>query len=97
MDLKHEPGRIYSADQTGKIIAEVTFPQVRKGLVTIDHTFVDSSLRGRGIASGLMEEAAKELRANGEKAKPTCSYAKKWFSQHEEFSDVLADGNRESR
>ena len=90
MDFEYEAERIYAADPTGKVIAEVTFPQIRDGIANINHTFVDSSLRGQGVAARLMEEAAKTLRADGKKAVATCSYAQKWFSQHGEFEDVLA-------
>jgi len=44
MDFKTEQNRIYAEDPTGKVIAEITFP-VKDGIATIDHTFVDESLR----------------------------------------------------
>ncbi|WP_411677622.1 GNAT family N-acetyltransferase [Caproicibacter sp.] len=88
MELKHEPERIFFLDQAGKTVAEVTFPQIRKGVVDINHTFVDDSLRGQGIASRLMEEVVKTLREEGKQAVLTCSYAKKWFSDHKEYSDL---------
>lgn len=50
MEFKTEDERIYATDADGKVIAEITFP-VSDGIVTIDHTFVDKSLRGQGIAS----------------------------------------------
>jgi predicted GNAT family acetyltransferase len=93
-ELKYEPGRIYSADQTGKIIAEVTFPRSRAGVVTINHTFVDPVLRGRGAAAKLMEATAEALRSSGKKAELTCSYAIQWFAQHKEFADVLAANDK---
>ncbi|MVB11489.1 putative protein YjdJ [Caprobacter fermentans] len=88
MVLKHEPERIFFLDQAGKTVAEVTFPQIRKGVVDINHTFVDDSLCGQGIASRLMEAVAKSLRKDGKQAVLTCSYAKKWFSSHKDYSDI---------
>ena len=48
MEFQREPGRIY-AEEEGRVIAEVTFPD-RDGAADIDHTFVDDTLRGQGVA-----------------------------------------------
>jgi len=79
MNFIKEPNRIYLTDETGKTIAEITFEEIEKGIYNIDHTFVDESLRGQGIASKLVEEAVKEIEAKGGKVEATCSYAKKWL------------------
>lgn len=47
MEFRKEPGRIFSTDETGKLLAEVTFPE-QEGIAVINHTFVDGSLRGQG-------------------------------------------------
>ena len=87
MEFQREPGRIY-AEEEGRVIAEVTFPD-RDGAADIDHTFVDDSLRGQGVAGKLMEAAAKQLRETDKKAVLTCSYAVKWFEKHPEYSSVV--------
>lgn len=87
MELKHTAGRIWAEDETG-LLAEVTFP-AESGIATIDHTFVHESLRGQGVAGQLLAAAAAQIRKDCLKAKPTCSYAVKWFSQHPEESDLL--------
>ena len=35
--------RIYMNDENGKMIAEVTFPNLDDNTIVIDHTFVDDS------------------------------------------------------
>ena len=70
MNFKIENNRIFQEDETGQVIAEITFPETSHGVFVIDHTFVDSSLRGQGIASKLVH------------VKATCSYAAKWLSEH---------------
>lgn len=85
----HEPNRIYLKDENDHMTAVVTFPKVQENIVNIDHTYVDSSLRGQGIAGRLMEEAVAQLRENRLKARLSCSYAVKWFEEHPECSDVL--------
>lgn len=89
MNFIHEQNKIYLNDANQHMIAVVTFPKIRDNVVNIDHTYVDGSLRGQGIAGKLMEETVAQLRNNGQKALLTCSYAVKWFEEHPECSDVL--------
>ena len=77
MEFQREPGRIY-AEEEGRVIAEVTFPD-RDGAADIDHTFVDDTLRA----------AADQIRAEGKRARATCSYAEIWFERHPEEADLL--------
>jgi predicted GNAT family acetyltransferase len=90
VEFIYETGRIYANDEAGKVIAEVTFPQTADGEVTLDHTFVDGSLRGQGVAAQLCEAAYAQIKERGVKCVPTCPYAVKWFSEHPEKRDVLA-------
>ena len=91
MNLQQENGRIWAENEEGRLVAEITFPQVRQGVVNIDHTFVDPSLRGQGAAGKLAQAAADQIRARELEAVLTCSYAKKWFGEHPEQSDLLAE------
>ena len=92
MDFQQTDGRIWLNDSEGRLVAEITFPQVRRGVANIDHTFVDPSLRGQGAAGKLVQAAADQLRRRGMKAVLTCSYAKNGFGEHPEQGDLLADG-----
>ena len=89
MDFQKENGRIY-AEKDGKLIAEITFPE-ENGVAVIDHTFVDGSLRGQGVADRLVRAAADQIRGEGWKARLVCSYARAWFDRHPEEGDLLAD------
>ena len=80
MDFIQESERIFARDGEGRLLAEVTFP-VREGVAEIDHTFVDPSLRGQGVAGQLLQAAAAALRERGLKARPVCSYAVRWFER----------------
>jgi len=87
MEFQTETGRVF-IEEDGKLLAEVLFP-VKDGVADIEHTFVDDSLRGQGIAGQLIEKAAQQIRQSGLKAKATCSYAAKWLEKHAEYSDIL--------
>ncbi len=89
MNFITETDRIYAADPEGKVIAEVTFP-TSEGISTIDHTFVDESLRGQGIASQLVKLAADKILADGNKIAVTCPYGVAWFQRHPEYQVVCS-------
>ena len=91
MDFKRNENQIALYSETGAILAEVTFPYTDEShnAVEVDHTFVDASLRGQGIAGKLMIELADELKKRGLKAVPTCSYAVHWFEKHPEQAHLL--------
>lgn len=85
MDFITEKERIYATDASGKVLAEVTFP-TRNGVSTIDHTFVDYSLRGQGIAGRLVKLAADKILSDGNKIAASCAYALTWFQRNPEYS-----------
>lgn len=89
MNFTHESNRIVLFGENNKTLAEVTFPNIDENTVDINHTYVDDSLRGQGIAGKLMEHAAEELKAQNKKAVLTCSYAVKWFEKHTECSQLI--------
>lgn len=77
-------------DADGQVLAEVTFPVLDGNIVEINHTYVDTSLRGQGIAGRLLDQVAQELEETGRRAHPTCSYAVSWFEKHPERAALLA-------
>ena len=86
----HENYVQYLADD-GTVLGKVTFPSCGDGIVDINHTFVDGSLRGQGIAGELLSRAAAEIERSGRRAHPSCSYAVQWFEKHAEYAHLLAE------
>lgn len=80
---------VYRDDE--KIVAEVTFPKIEGNIVDINHTFVDDSLRGKGVAGTMMQMVADDLKNSNRVAKLTCSYAIKWFELHPELKALVVD------
>lgn len=89
MELKHTLYHIYGVDANGNTVAEITFPPINETTVDIDHTFVDDSLKGQGIAGQLVAAAAEDIRKAGKKTRTSCSYAAHWFTKHPEYQDIL--------
>ena len=82
MKFTHEPNRIYGTDENGTVLAEITFPETEPGVYTIDHTIVDGSLRGQGIAGKLVQAAVDDIKSKGGEVRATCSYAVGWLEKH---------------
>ena len=90
MNFIEQKNRIYAQDENGKLLAEITFPERSDSLICIDHTFVDPSLRGKGIAGELIEKVIAYAKANGKKIGAECPYAVKWLEKHPEHADYTA-------
>lgn len=89
-DFLIEPHRI-SYVQQGETLAYILFPfeGESEALVNITSTYVDPSLRGRGVASQLMKAVIAKAEEKNWHIKPTCSYAVRWFEGHPEHSALL--------
>lgn len=84
-----EKNRIYCKNEEGEVVAEVTFPDLDENTIEVNHTFVDDSLRGQGIAGQLLEAAAAKAKRESKKVIPSCSYAIKWFEKNDNYSEIV--------
>ena len=87
MDILFERDRFYIGDPI-KPQAQITFRQLGPDRIEVDHTFVDESLRGQGIAGKLVEAVAAYAREKALKVSATCSYAHKVL-QDEQYRDIF--------
>lgn len=90
MEWQAERDAVRLVGEGDKVLAKVTFPEVESGIAQIDHTFVDESLRGQGIAGQLLDRATAVISMSGLRARPTCSYAVSWFERHPDRAGLLA-------
>lgn len=60
------------------------------GKVIITHTETPRALRGRGIASRLVNGVLEQIRADGLKIVAGCGFVVDYLEKHPEFSDVAA-------
>ena len=87
--IKKEDYAITLVNEKDDVLAYVTFPLVEEGVVNINRTFVDVSLRGQGVAQKLMDLVYEELVNRNLKARITCSYAVKYFGLNKEKQKIL--------
>ncbi|GAF66118.1 putative acetyltransferase [Bacillus sp. TS-2] len=63
-------------NETGKIMAEITFRPSGTQRILIEHTFVEESMRGRGLAKQLVLSVVERMRLEKKTIIPQCPYAK---------------------
>ena len=55
-------------DENGRVIAEITYSATSNpNVVVADHTFVDSSLRGQGVAGKLLDALVNDMQEQNKK------------------------------
>ena len=70
--------------------AALSFQRVNPGLIVADHTLTPVPLRGRGIATVLVEHMVADARREGFKIRPTCPFIAALFNHHPDWSDLRA-------
>jgi uncharacterized protein len=58
-------------------------------VVIITHTETPRALRGRGIASELVQGALQLIRADGSKVVAGCGFVVDYLQKHPEFADMV--------
>ena len=89
-ELKPTRGRYVArvAGQPGEAV--LTFERERPDLIVADHTLTPVPLRGRGIATVLVEHMIADARREGFKVRPTCPFVVAQFDRHPDWSDLRA-------
>ncbi|MGX7112667.1 GNAT family N-acetyltransferase [Gemella cuniculi] len=79
-------------DEEGKLIAEITYASTSDpNVVEANHTFVDSSLRGQGVAGKLLNTLVNDMNKQNKKIKATCSYVVKKFEEDSSYDFINAE------
>lgn len=73
---------VYMVDNLEKGVLEF---RINGKEVDIYHTYVDDDLRGKGIASKLVDMAFNYFEEKGYEVKCSCSYARNWAIKHNKF------------
>ena len=79
----------FAFDLDGKRLAEMAYSVAGDGVIIIEHTEVNSALRGTGAGKMLLAALVEWARAEGKKVIPICPFAKSAFEKTPEFQDVL--------
>jgi len=84
-------GAFLIRNEDGVRVAEMTYHTSGESEFNIDHTEVDPSLRGQGVAERLLDAAVQHARDKKLKIRATCRFALKKLQNEPEFADVFVD------
>lgn len=63
--------------------------ELRDGKVVFTHTNVPESMAGKGVGSALAKGALSDVRAQGKKALPLCSFIDGYIKRHPDYVDLV--------
>ncbi len=86
--FQYEEGRFYLNNEERQKVAEVTFKLLNENVYVLDSTWVDPSLRGRGIAAQLVEAVVNKAKTEGKMIIPLCSYARVLFERNKAYQEI---------
>lgn len=88
MELNANGRGAFFMDDNGRRVAEMAF-SIEGGNLTVFHTEVDDTLKGKGVSSRLLESMVKYVRENNLKVIPLCPYVNLQFRRHpEQYVDI---------
>lgn len=94
MQFQHEDngqlGEFFLLDDASERIAEITYVWSNEHTIIANHTWVDDSLRGQGVARQLVDVLVGFAREKNIKILPTCSYVEVMFRRDKSLADVKA-------
>ena len=93
MQIQHQEtqrGGEFFIERDGRHIAEITYQYQDDHTILADHTWVDLTFRGQGVARQLLDILVAFAREKQLKIVPTCSYVDVMFQREAEFADVVA-------
>ena len=89
MEIKQGTNKFYVGQSEDDFDAEITYKDLDGKTLVVDHTFVNSSLRGQGIARKLVDTVIDKARSENKVIDPVCPYVKDVMTKDQSTHDVL--------
>ena len=80
----------YEILESGAVIGHITYEKEAEGVFNLTHTEIDPSKGGRGLGGLLVGYALEDIRTQGARAIPTCTFIEKYMNKHPEVADLRA-------
>lgn len=84
-----QQGEFFAVNEHTQRIAEIIYVWSGEHKIIANHTWVDDSLRGQGIARQLLDVLVGFAREKNLKIVPTCSYVDVMFRRDKSLADVV--------
>lgn len=75
----------------GEYVGKMTYQFDTNGAMVIDHTFVDKTYGGRGLAKQLVLAGIDFAKQEELTIVPQCSYVAAFFKRYPEYADLLSE------
>ena len=85
-----QKGEFFLNNAADQRIAEISYVWRDASTIVADHTWVDDSLRGQGVARQLLDVLVEYAREQQLKIVPVCSYVVVMFKRDQSLLDVAA-------
>ena len=85
-----QKGEFFAVNASGQRIAEISYVWSGEHKIIANHTWVDDSLRGQGVARQLLDVLVAFAREKNLKIVGTCSYVDVMFRRDKSLADVVA-------
>lgn len=79
----------FELELDGELAGFITWRE-RDGVLDLLHTEVDERYEGRGLGGRLVRGALDDVRAQGGRIVPSCSFVAAWLKRHPEYADLVA-------
>ena len=78
----------YVLEDDGEVVAFTEYEQ-RHDRLLFPHTEVADGYEGRGLAGDLVRQALDDVRVQGHRVVPLCTYVRGWIERHPEYADLV--------
>lgn len=89
LEIKKGKNKFYIGETEETMVARITWKNGGENIIVVDHTIVDPSLRGQGIAGKLLAKVVEMARTENLKVVPVCSYVVAKLTRNDEYKDIL--------
>lgn len=89
MEIKKGNNKFYIGESEEEMVARITWKNGGENIIVVDHTIVDPSLRGKGVAGKLLQKVVTMAREENLKIVPVCSYVVAKMTRNDEYKDIL--------
>ena len=85
---KNEERSRYELLVEGEVVGYLSYV-AGEDAIDLPHTVVDPAHGGKGYAGELVRHGLDDIRGQGKKVIPTCSYVAGYIQKHPEYEDLL--------
>ncbi len=85
---KNTASQRYEILEGGQVIGHIDYEEASDGVLDLVHSEIDPSQQGKGLGGLLVSYALSDMRANGARAIPTCTFIAKYMDEHPEVADL---------